>query len=299
MSITSQPGEHLTPSGPDPRPAFVAMFEAVRAYLLTDGAAPEARAAVATNPKGEATRAFDARAEEIALAVARQRLGAFTVFSEEAGTLTIGAAPQWTLVLDPCDGSNNFRRGIRAVGFAVAALPVGAPLDPARVEYAVCGDVFTGAVYAAARGQGATLDGRPIHSAATAALERAVVGVNLGRERPSADSAGMEDAQAGDTPAAARVGELLHRISTLRRTGATVLDLCYVAEGAYDAYVDLRGRLTPENFLAPALVLHEAGARLTDAQGGPLGAVEFTQPYRVLAAGNQTLLAALLAALAG
>jgi len=198
--------------------------------------------------QGEATRAFDARAEEIALAVARQRLGAFTVFSEEAGTLTIGAAPQWTLVLDPCDGSNNFRRGIRAVGFAVAALPAGAPLDPARVEYAVCGDVFTGAVYAAARGQGATLDGRPIQSAATVALERAVVGVNLGRERPTADAAGMEGAQAGNTPASARVGELLHRISTLRRTGATVLDLCYVAEGAYDAYVDLRGRLTPRTF---------------------------------------------------
>src|SRR5260221_12940449 len=81
MSITSQPGVHLTPGGSDPRPAFVAMFEAVRAYLLTDGAAPEARAAVATNPKGEATRAFDARAEEIALAGARQRLGAVTRLS--------------------------------------------------------------------------------------------------------------------------------------------------------------------------------------------------------------------------
>src|SRR5258708_11815442 len=123
MSITSQPVVHLTPGGSDPGPAFVAMFEAVRAYLLTDGAAPEARAAVATNPKGEATRAFDARAEEIALAVARQRLGAFTVFSEVAGTLTVCAAPQWALVLDSCDRSDDFRGGSPAVGFPVGALP--------------------------------------------------------------------------------------------------------------------------------------------------------------------------------
>jgi len=80
-------------------------------------------------------------------------------------------------VLDPCDGQQQLPARHPRVGFAVAALPAGAPLDPARVEYAVCGDVFTGAVYAAARGQGATLDGRPIQSAATVALERAVVGV--------------------------------------------------------------------------------------------------------------------------
>src|SRR5258705_9780355 len=107
MSITSQPGEHLTPSGPDPRPAFVAMFEAVRAYLLTDGAAPEARAAVATNPKGEATRAFDARAEEIALAVARLRLRGCPGFRGGAGTLPHGAGPPWGPVLASPGGANN------------------------------------------------------------------------------------------------------------------------------------------------------------------------------------------------
>ncbi|WIG61454.1 MAG: hypothetical protein OJF49_004202 [Ktedonobacterales bacterium] len=279
----------------DPRPVFVAMFAAARRYLLSEGQALEARAPVATNPKGEATRGFDARAEEIALAVAQQGLGSFRAFSEEAGEIQIGEQPQWTLVIDPCDGSNNFKRGIRSVGFAVAALPVGAPLDPDLVEYAVCGDIFTGAVYSAARGQGATLDGVPCVASRMSELRYAMLGANIGRERsPKAD---VEDAATQRIPLD-QVWRLLERAATVRRMGATVLDLCYVAQGAYDGYVDLRDRLTPENFLAPALVLREAGARLTDGYGHPLGTVEFTKPYSVLAAGNDALLAALLDALA-
>ena len=275
----------------DPRPAFVAMFEAVRTYLLTDGRLREASGAVATNPKGETTRAFDQEAERVALAVARERLGAFRAFSEEAGELTVGDHPRWTLVLDPCDGSNNFRRGVRSVGFAVAALPAGAPLDPDLVEYAVCGDIYTGTVYAAAKGSGATVDGQPCTTSPQGLLRHAMLGINIGHDGPTSP----ENEDLGDDQHLSdRFWRLLERSSTVRRTGATVIDLCYVAEGAYNAYVDLRERLTPENFLAPALIIREAGGRLTDAFGQPLGAVGFTQPYSILATGNDALLTAIL-----
>ena len=275
----------------DPRPAFIAMFEAVRAYLLTDGLAREASGAVATNPKGETTRAFDKEAERIALAIARERLGAFRAFSEEAGELIVGENPCWTLVLDPCDGSNNFRRGVRSVGFAVAALPAGAALDPDLVEYAVCGDIYTGTVYSAAKGRGATVDGRPCATATKSQLRHAMLGINIGRDGPTSPE--NEDL-GGDEHLSDHFWSLLEQSSTVRRTGATVIDLCYVAEGAYNAYVDLRERLTPENFLAPALIIREAGGRLTDAFGQRLGPVGFTQPYSILATGNDALLAAIL-----
>lgn len=263
------------------------MFDAVRAYLLRDGQSSAARESVATNPKGEVTRAFDAAAEDIALAIARERLGSFRVLSEEVGALTVGDSPRWTLVLDPCDGSNNFKRGIRSVGFALAALPSDAPLDPDRVEYALCGDIFTGSTYLAARGQGATLDGQSIHCSTVTELPSAVLGVNLGRAR-SAER--LSPDQESGRPMAELVWGLVTRASTIRRVGATVLDLCYVAQGAYDAYVDLRARLTPENFMAPALIIREAGGVFVGARGEPLGTVEFTTPYSVLAAANQRLL---------
>lgn len=275
----------------DPRPAFVAMFEAVRAYLLGAGSEREARGAVATNPKGETTRAFDKEAERIALAIARERLGTFRAYSEEAGELTVGDNPRWTLVIDPCDGSNNFRRGVRSVGFAVAALPIGAPLDPDRVEYAVCGDVFTGTVYAAAKGRGATVDGRPCATSSLSLLRHAMLGINIGHDGPTAPA---NDDLGDNVHLSDRFWRLLEQASTVRRTGATVIDLCYVAEGAYNAYVDLRNRLTPENFLAPALIIREAGGQFTDAFGQPLGPVGFTQPHSILATGNDALLAAIL-----
>src|SRR5262245_16297237 len=167
----------------DPRPVFVKMFEAVRHYRLGEGRAVQAHATVAMNPKGEATRGFDAMAEHIALEVAERELGSFRALSEEAGEIQIGDDPHWTLVIDPCDGSNNYRRGIRSVGFAVAALPLGAHLDPAYVAYAVCGDIFTGAVYSAARGRGATLDGRSCAGSRTRDPLHALLGINLGRRR--------------------------------------------------------------------------------------------------------------------
>ena len=294
----------MSTSAQDPRPVFEAMFVAVRTYLLAEGRAIEARAPVATNPKGEATRGFDAEAERIALAVARERLGAVCAFSEEAGELVCGRDARWTLVIDPCDGSNNFRRGIRAVGFAVAALPAGAPLDPDLVEYALCGDVFTGTVYSAARGQGATIDGQPCAASRLGALRHAMLGVNLGRERhgrtlPPLPVTSDEDDDEPVHYTSSQIHQLLNRAATIRRMGATVLDLCYVAQGAYDAYVDLRDRLTPENFLAPALVLREAGALLTGPDGGPLGPVIFTQPYSVIASGSSALLDEILDVLRG
>jgi myo-inositol-1(or 4)-monophosphatase len=270
------------------------MFEEVRRYLLAGGLTGEARARVAVNPKGEATRAFDAEAERISLEVARRELGAFHAFSEEAGEVTIGDQPRWTLVLDPCDGSNNFRRGIRSVGFAVAALPFGALLDPASVVYAVCGDIFTGTLYSAARGQGATVNGQPCRTSAVSELRHAVLGINIGRARGSLTEPPGDDSTASFSPAE-RTWRVVAQASTIRRTGASVLDLCYVAEGAYDGYVDLRERLTPENFLAPALIVSEAGGEFAGQHGRPLGTVEFTHPYSVIATANQGLLDEILA----
>lgn len=268
----------------DPRPAFQAMFAAVRGYLLGEGRNQQTHGAVATNPKGELTRRFDAEAERIALDVARQHLGSFVAYSEEAGFVTFGTDPAWKLVLDPCDGSNNFRRGVRSVGFAVAALPVDSPLDPDRAVYALCGDIFTGTIYSAAEGQGALVDGRPCRSSSMGERRHAMIGINLGHDGPTGNRADGES-----QVMTARLWTVLQEASTVRRTGSTVLDLCYVAEGAYDAYVDLRQRLTPENFVAPALIVREAGGILTGERGAPLGEVEFTHPYSIIACGNDHL----------
>ncbi len=272
------------------------MFTEVRAYLLGEGMEKSER--VGTNPKGEATRAFDAEAERRALTYARAHLPAFRVLSEEAGDLRFGdEAPQYTLVIDPCDGSNNFRRGLRVVGFAVAVFAGNVSvLDPALVDYAFVGDIFGNAVYTAARGGGAFLNGRPIQTSAVTDLRRAMLSVNFGRVQIPSEPANEDDPRLPALPSS--VWRLVSQVSTVRRLGATTLDLCYVAQGAFEGYVDLRWRLTPENFLAPALIIEEAGGCFGNEAGQPLGPVDFTTGYRVLAAGNRELMRQIVAQLA-
>lgn len=115
------------------------MFEEVRPHLLGEGREQQER--IGANPKGDITRAFDAQAEQIALAYARDHLSPVRVLSEESGEQRFGsAAPRYTLVIDPCDGSNNFKRAVRVAGSAVAVLPGDAQaLDPALVQAAFVG----------------------------------------------------------------------------------------------------------------------------------------------------------------
>lgn len=263
------------------------MFEEVRRYLLGEGREQQER--VGANPKGDITRAFDAQAEQIALAYARDHLSPVRVLSEESGEQRFGsAAPRYTLVIDPCDGSNNFKRGVRVVGFAVAVLVGDAPaLDPALVQAAFVGDIFTGSSYTASRGGGAYLDGRPIRGSAITELRRAMLSINIGRVQAPSNPADENDPRRTYLPAT--VWRLMSQVSTVRRLGATTLDLCYVAQGAFEGYIDLRCRMTPENFLAPALIIEEAGGFFGNEHGQPLGSVEFTTGYPVLAAGNQDL----------
>src|SRR5579863_1313655 len=224
---------HATGDGtPALLPALEAMFQAARTYLLGAGGEASARQPIATNSKGQLTRGFDAEAERLALDVATRHLGAYRAFSEELGEVRVGSDPQWTLVLDPCDGSNNFRRGVRGVGFAVAALPgAEGTLDPDRVEYALCGDIFSGTVYAAARGRGATCDGQPCHTSALRTLGQAMVSVNLGRTAQprgaTATQAAIGAASRTTLPDPEAIWRLIPQVSAVRRIGATVLDLCY------------------------------------------------------------------------
>jgi myo-inositol-1(or 4)-monophosphatase len=273
------------------------MFAEVRSYLLGEGM--NHREQVGTNPKGEATRAFDAEAEHRALTYARAHLPAFRVLSEEAGELRFGdGPPRYTLVIDPCDGSNNFRRGLRVVGFAVAVFPGDVPvLDHTLVDYAFVGDVFGNAIYTATRGGGAFLNGRPMRTSPITELRRAMLSVNFGRIMEPSQPGDEENPHLPTLPAS--VWRLVSQVSTIRRLGATTLDLCYVAQGAFEAYIDLRWRLTPENFLAPALIIEEAGGLFTNEHGQPLGPVDFTTGYRVLAAGNRELLQGIVQQLYG
>jgi myo-inositol-1(or 4)-monophosphatase len=145
--------------------------------------------------------------------------------------------------LDPLDGTSNFVAGIPIFGISAALLVAGRPelgviLDPVRDE-----------LFAAVRGEGAWLNGRPVQVRHCSPLRRSV-GVIDFKRLPADTARGL----AGDPP-----------YHSQRNFGASVLEWCWLACGRVDFY--LHGGQNLWDFAAGALIASEAGAEVATLEG--------------------------------
>jgi len=102
----------------------------------------------------------------------------------------------------------------------------------------------------------------------------------------------------GKTENNARCLRLLEVAMGSRRGGSACLDICEIAKGSTGAYVDVRDELSPENFLAPALILKEVGCVITNADGAEINHCDFSdlsRRYNVICARSQYLVEEILA----
>jgi myo-inositol-1(or 4)-monophosphatase len=236
-----------------------------------------------TNPKGDRVREFDLAADRAVCAYLSHRFPhPVLLLSEEGEPRRFGdGEPEFVMVLDPVDGSDNLARGIPLAGTAVALIPSGGPIAVGTVQYALVGDLFTGDRWVAERGQGAFRNGIRIRPSRVTKLEEATVSCELNHFAVEARLAGM-----------------LSRAQAVRTLGCATRALSMVADGSLDAHLDVRGRLTPENFLAPSLVVGEAGGLLTDPEGKAIPAIQsLTERYSIVAAATPELHAALISEL--
>lgn len=90
-------------------PSLVEMFDAVRTFL--QGRGQLARGGVGFDPKGQETLAFDAGAQNVAVAFCRERLRLpLRILSEERGEIRIRedlGGPEFTLIIDPVEGEKS------------------------------------------------------------------------------------------------------------------------------------------------------------------------------------------------
>jgi myo-inositol-1(or 4)-monophosphatase len=115
----------------------------------------------------------------------------------------------------------------------------------------------SGATFTALRGQGSWLDGRPIAVSTVTDVSQALVGTGFAYRADVRVHQGAELAQ------------LVPLVRDIRRLGSAALDLCFVAAGRLDAYVE-RG-LRPWDLAAAQLVVEEAGGRVEGMAGEPAG----------------------------
>jgi len=168
-------------------------------------------------------------------------------------------------VIDPVDGSTNASRRIPWYATSIAVV------DADGVRAAVVRNQATSVTYSAIRGGGAFRDGVDIHVSSVTALAAAVVAVN------------------GHPPR--HLGW-----SQYRALGAAALDICLVAEGAIDGYMDCTfSSHGPWDYLGAMLVLTEAGGWIADADGRGLITIEHGDRRTPVAAGTAVLGEELLA----
>ncbi len=203
----------------------------------------------------------DLQADDAALAVLRR--AGVGVLSEESGLE--GADRPILVVVDPLDGSTNASRGVPWFATALCALDTDGP----RVALVV--NQASGRRYSAVRGGGAWTDGRRLVPSIGGTIGEAILGLNGYPPR----HLGWEQ---------------------FRAFGAAALDLCLVADGVLDGYVDcVDGSHGLWDYCASLLICREAGAACVDAFGRELVVRDPAARRTPVAAGTAELLDVLLA----
>ena len=160
------------------------------------------------------------------------------VLGEEEGGSAVAGGVRW--VVDPIDGTVNYLYGLPWYAVSVAAV-VGRETVAAGVV-----EPSTGRVWSAALGGGATLDDRPLRVSDARRMELALVGVGFSYSRERR------------VWQARLASELVAGARDLRRGGSCVMDLCAVAAGWLDGYVE--HGLSHWDWAAASLIAAEAGA---------------------------------------
>jgi len=171
-------------------------------------------------------------------------------FLGEEGLQSTSAQEKFRWLIDPLDGTSNYvhRFPYYAVSIALehrGRLEAGVIYDPTRDE-----------LFAARRGRGATVNGAPLRVSRFARLSQAMV------------IASFPPGVTAESLAIRRFLTVLPHAQTIHRSGSSALNLAYVAAGRLDGYWSTS--LKPWDMAAGALIVAEAGGRVTRLDGEPL-----------------------------
>jgi len=217
---------------------------------------PKSGAIVKMGADGTPTKFIDLVAEEKVVQILEETKKPVTLISEEIGELKIGKGQsEAVFVVDPLDGTRNAIKNIPAYGISIAVTdPMGTSklvTDPSKltitdVEMGFVKNFATGDIYHAKKGNGAFHNGIPIKPSQQIDVSGSSIGAYIYRAKMS------------------KIDKLCKTVRSMRILGSVAIELCYVADGTYDAFLDIRGNLRIVDIAAAKLIIEESTGIVTD-----------------------------------
>ena len=171
-----------------------------------------------------------------------------SILAEESGEAVIkGSDTNWKWIIDPLDGTTNYAHGYPCFCVTIALehegeIVLGVTFDPTRNE-----------LFAAERGRGATLNGKPIRVSSTDKLGDSLIVTGFPydfKQKPNF---------------ARHLTDFLFHSRGVRRDGSAAIDMAYVACGRFDGFWE--EGLNPWDVAAGTLLIEEAGGVVTYYDG--------------------------------
>ena len=223
---------------------------------------------------GDQMKLVDLAAEKAIIEVLLENDLSFTLVSEESGIKEFGNNPSSCYVtVDPIDGTTNLIRGLP---FYCSSIAVSRKPTLSAVFAGSVTDLFHGVTYTAFEGKGAFREGKKITPSEVASLDEAVLGLDLNTYKVKA--------------VVPQLSDLIQATKHIRHFGANSLELCYVAHGLTDAFVDIRGKLRTTDVGAGFFIIKEAGGIVTSPEGKPIDVrLDPKQTLKFVASGNKEI----------
>lgn len=174
-----------------------------------------------------------------------------TILAEESGdAIVVNGDSRWKWIIDPLDGTTNFAHGYPCFCVTIALehegeLVIGVTFDPTRNE-----------LFTAEKGQGASLNFKPIHVSTTEKLSESLIVTGFPYD--------FKDRR----DFARHLTDFLLGARGVRRDGSAAIDMAYVACGRFDGFWE--EGLNPWDVAAGVLMITEAGGKVTNYDGTPL-----------------------------
>lgn len=190
------------------------------------------------------TRA-DIDSEQAILKGLAQSFPNFNIYAEESGETDNKS--EYTFVIDPLDGTNNFVMGIPDFAVSIGLL---------KNEEAIFGVIYNPVIdqlYTAEKGKGAFLNGKRIHVNSETELKRSTISYTCGYNTSQSYSDRV-------------INELRSQgVKRIIDHWAPAFDYCLLASGRIEAVISKEGDL--EDYVAAKLIVAEAGGKVTNFAG--------------------------------